>query len=154
MKQKKSVSELKSHIGYHLRVVSNAVSSSFAKRLADSGVTVAEWVILREMYSNNGSTSPSDVAELTGLTRGAVSKLIERLLNKGFVSRAEATDDRRYQEIELTTSAIRLVPHLAALADENDEDFFSSLTASERKTLMTLLEKLTEANKIKNTPIT
>ncbi|MGZ3727553.1 MAG: MarR family transcriptional regulator, partial [Pseudobdellovibrio sp.] len=44
-------SDLKSHIGYHLRVVSNAVSHSFARKLAVSGVTVAEWVILREMYS-------------------------------------------------------------------------------------------------------
>lgn len=72
-KQKKiKASHLTSHIGYQLRVVSNAVSYSFAKKLAASEVTVVEWVILREMYSNDDNkTSPSIVAEMTGLTRGA-----------------------------------------------------------------------------------
>ena len=43
---KSKVSHLKSHIGYHLRVVSNEVSLAFSKRLDQYEVTVAEWVIL------------------------------------------------------------------------------------------------------------
>src|SRR5262249_15090172 len=116
-------SALKSHIGYRLRVVSNAVSHSFAQKLAASEVTVAEWVILREMYSGEEKTSPSTVAAMTGLTRGAVSKLIDRLLAKGLVTRAESAGDRRYQEIKLTANATKLVPKLAKIADENDEKF-------------------------------
>ncbi len=130
---KLEASDLKSHLGYHLRVVSNAVSHSFANKLAASEVTVAEWVILREMYSSEEKTSPSVVAELTGLTRGAVSKLIDRLLHKGFVKRAESSEDRRYQEIKLTANAIKLVPKLAKIADQNDETFFSVLSQSEQK---------------------
>jgi len=135
-------SDLKSHIGYRLRVVSNAVSQSFAKKLAASGVTVAEWVILREMYSSEETTSPSLVATLTGLTRGAVSKLIDRLLAKGLVARAESSSDRRYQEIKLTSSAVKLVPKLASIADANDEAFFSLLSESERKNLKNILIKI------------
>lgn len=146
-------SELRSHIGYRLRVVSNAVSQSFAKKLALSNVTVAEWVILREMYSNEKKTSPSVVAELTGLTRGAVSKLIDRLLSKGLVVRAESSTDRRYQEIKLTASAIKLVPKLANIADENDEGFFAVLTAPERKNLMAMLIKIADLHRLKTNPI-
>ncbi|MBC7533861.1 MAG: hypothetical protein H7318_20020 [Oligoflexus sp.] len=61
------------------------------------------------------------------------SKLIERLLQKGLVTRAEATGDRRYQEIKLTKTAIKLVPKLAGIADENDEDFFLSLRLQKEK---------------------
>lgn len=146
-------SKLKSHIGYNLRVISNAVSQSFARKLAASGVTVAEWVILREMYSGDEIMSPSHVAELTGLTRGAVSKLIDRLLAKELVSRAESSGDRRYQDIKLTTNAIKLVPRLARIADENDENFFSVLSDSEQKALMKVLVKLTELHKLKTYPI-
>ncbi len=153
MTTKKRASELKSHIGYRLRVVSNAVSHSFAKKLADCEVTVAEWVILREMYSDDSKTNPSKVAELTGLTRGAVSKLIERLLIKKLVVRSESTEDRRYQEIALSAKAIELVPKLAGIADRNDERFFSVLTESERKTLMDILVKLAEIHKLQNNPI-
>lgn len=123
-KAKLEASHLKTHMGYRLRVVSNAVSHTFARKLAASEVTVAEWVILREMYSRDEKISPSVVAELTGLTRGAVSKLIDRLLHKHFVTRSESSGDRRYQHIKLTAKAINLVPQLAGIADENDESFF------------------------------
>ncbi|MEK6555623.1 MAG: MarR family winged helix-turn-helix transcriptional regulator [Bdellovibrionota bacterium] len=150
---KLEASHLKSHLGYHLRVVSNAVSHSFARKLAASEVTVAEWVILREMYSGDDKTSPSAVAELTGLTRGAISKLIDRLLHKGLVTRTESSSDRRYQEINLTTNAIKLVPKLAKIADENDENFFSVLSPSEQKNLMSILVKLTDLHKLNTNPI-
>lgn len=153
-KQKKQkVSELKSHLGYHLRVVSNAVSQSFARKLQAFDVTVAEWVILREMYAGDETMSPSNVAELTGLTRGAISKLIDRLLAKELVTRTSATEDRRYQEIKLTASAIRLVPKLAGIADENDEEFFSMLSQTDRKNLMNIFLKLAEFHELNTNPI-
>lgn len=150
---KPTASHLKSHIGYRLRVVSNAVSHSFARRLSSSDVTVAEWVILREMYSNDEQIAPSTVAELTGLTRGAVSKLIERLVKKKLVSRSESVDDRRYQEITLTAKAVKLVPKLSFHADENDELFFSVLSEGERKNLMNILLKIAELHRLNAHPI-
>lgn len=152
-KGKLDASHLKSHLGYHLRIVSNAVSQSFARKLAASEVMVAEWVILREMYSSDDKTSPSAVAELTGLTRGAVSKLIDRLLHKELVTRAESSGDRRFQEIKLTANAIKLVPKLAQIADENDESFFSALSKAEQKDLMNTLKKLAEIHKLNASPI-
>jgi DNA-binding MarR family transcriptional regulator len=136
-----------------MRLVSNNVSCTFARKLETSGVTVAEWVVLREMYGGDDTTSPSIVAELTGLTRGAVSKLIERLLQKGLVTRTEASGDRRFQEVQLTAQAVSLVPKLAALADQNDEEFFSSLSSAERKRLTDILKKLADIHKLKRSPI-
>lgn len=150
---KSQVSDLKSHLGYRLRVVSNAVSHAFARKLADSGVTVAEWVILREMYAGGEKTSPGVVAGFTGLTRGAVSKLIERLLRKGLVTRSESSGDRRYQDLKLTANALKLVPKLASIADGNDEGFFSVLTQSERNNLMATLVKLAEHHNLNVNPI-
>jgi DNA-binding MarR family transcriptional regulator len=114
-----------------------------------SGVTVAEWVVLREMYkSREGTTLPSTVADLTGLTRGAVSKLISRLLDKGLVTRKESTSDRRYQDIALTKSAVALVPKLAKLADENDSEFFKVLSKTERETLKEILKRIVTLHKL------
>lgn len=152
-----AVSHLKSHIGYHLRVVSNTVSQNFARKLMTNEVTVAEWVILRQMYSDQNTTeqsiSPSQIAELTGLTRGAISKLIDRLLVKKLVVRTESTVDRRYQDIELTTKAIKLIPKLARIADENDDHFFSVLSDTEKKVLMKIMIKLTNNHRLNTSPI-
>jgi len=146
------VSALESHTGFWLRFVSNQVSHSFARRLSATGVTVAEWVILREMFETN-STSPSVLADASGLTRGAISKLIDRLLAKHFVTRTEATNDRRYQDVGLTAAGRTLVPKLAAIADQNDEEFFSRLPVEEREQLVSTLKKLITLNNLKEIPM-
>jgi DNA-binding MarR family transcriptional regulator len=145
------VSELKSHTGFWLRFVSNHVSHAFARKLLDSGVTAAEWVVLRTIFDTD-ETPPSALADQTGLTRGAISKLIDRLVFKKLVSRKEGTHDRRYQRIALTAAGRRLVPKLAAIADSNDQEFFSPLTAREHETLVATLKKLVHAHDLHQLP--
>src|SRR5271170_2994024 len=152
-KEKAAASGLKKHLGFWMRVVSNQVSHAFARKLEASGVTVAEWVVLGEMYGSGKRTAPSVVAELTGLSRGAVSKLISRLLEKGLVTRRESRTDRRYQDIALTKAAIALVPTLAKLADENDQEFFGVISKAERETLRAILQRVVTRHKLTTVPI-
>jgi DNA-binding MarR family transcriptional regulator len=152
MKAQPQPASLESHIGFWLRLVSNHVSYSFARKVEGSGVTVAEWVILRGIYEA-GETSPGKLASASGLTRGAVSKLVDRLVQKQLAHRAEAAGDRRYQDVKLTAAGRALTPKLAALADRNDEEFFSRLTAKEREALMATLRKLAATNKLTKVPI-
>ena len=147
------ISALASHTGFWLRLVSNHVSHSFARKLAGSGATVAEWVILREIFEARG-TSPGRLAESTRLTRGAVSKLVDRLVRKGLVSRAEADQDRRFQDLQLTATGRALVPRLAVLADRNDGEFFSRLSVREQETLVATLKKLVAIHDLKGMPTT
>ena len=45
-------SALEVHLGYWMRRISNHVSSAFAKALQARQVSVAEWVVLRELYDS------------------------------------------------------------------------------------------------------
>ncbi|MFZ0631851.1 MAG: MarR family transcriptional regulator [Acidobacteriaceae bacterium] len=146
-----AVSDLKKHTGFWLRFVSNHVSHAFARKLMASGVTVAEWVVLREMFDDE-ETSPGVVAERIGMTRGGVSKLVDRLVTKALITRRERADDRRYQSIALTPAARRLIPRLAALADQNDEEFFHPLSAKERAALIATMKKLVQAHSLHTLP--
>jgi len=151
MTAEKHISDLQSHLGFWLRFLSNHVSHRFAQRLEQTGVTVAEWVILREMFDME-TMAPSALAEKTGLTRGAVSKLIERLRAKKLVTRVEAAGDRRFQDVGLTATGRALVPSLAAIADANDTEFFRHLNNMERKQLMATLKTLVQANGLSKIP--
>src|ERR1700761_1987515 len=126
-----SISSLETHLGYWLRYVSNQVSHAFSLKVAARGVTVAEWVLLREVF-DAPALAPSVLAERLGMTRGAISKLVDRLAAKGLVAKSADLADRRYQDVALTPAGRALVPDLAALADENDEDFFGHMSADER----------------------
>jgi DNA-binding MarR family transcriptional regulator len=151
MRAVKAVSDLKEHVGFWLRFVSNHVSHAFARKLLDSGVTVAEWVVLREMYGQEEMSS-SDIAERIGMTRGAISKLVDRLVGKALVTRQDRSDDRRFQDIALTAAGQRLVPSLAVVADQNDEEFFHPLSVKERETLMATLKKVAQAHGLHKLP--
>ncbi|MGA9587201.1 MAG: MarR family transcriptional regulator [Terracidiphilus sp.] len=146
-----AVSDLRMHVGFWLRFVSNHVSHAFARKLLLSGVTVAEWVVMREMFDEE-ETSPGVLAEQIGMTRGGVSKLVDRLVGKGLVTRRERMDDRRFQSVALTAAGRRLLPQLAAMADENDEEFFHPLSAKERAALMATMKKLVQAHNLQTLP--
>ncbi|HEX3893392.1 MAG TPA: MarR family transcriptional regulator [Terracidiphilus sp.] len=146
-----AVSDLQQHVGFWLRFVSNHVSHAFARKLDKHAVTVAEWVVLRALF-NDAETVPSALAEHIGMTRGGVSKLVDRLVVKQLVTRAERNDDRRYQAIALTAAGRKLVPQLAALADENDQKFFDPLAARERALLLAAMKKLVQAHGLRALP--
>jgi DNA-binding MarR family transcriptional regulator len=145
------LSDMKRHVGFWLRFVSNHVSHAFARKLLASGVTVAEWAVMREMFDDE-ETSPGLLAERIGMTRGGVSKLVDRLLSKKLITRRERSDDRRFQSIALTPAGRRLIPQLAVLADQNDEEFFHPLSVRERAALIATMKKLVQANGLKSLP--
>jgi hypothetical protein len=66
-----AVSDLTAHTGYLLRMVSNAVSQEFARKVAGEGVTVAEWVMLRSSMA--AKLSRRRPGRQDGMTRGAIS---------------------------------------------------------------------------------
>ncbi|ATQ69547.1 MULTISPECIES: MarR family winged helix-turn-helix transcriptional regulator [Methylosinus] len=134
------VPELTDHLGYWLRQLSNHVSHGFARKLADKDVTVAEWGLMR-MLLGREPTPPSRLAIDMGLTRGAITKLADRLIAKGFVIRAADCDDRRAQTLRLTAEGAQFVPELAALADENESECFAHLEDEDRRALRRILEQ-------------
>jgi DNA-binding MarR family transcriptional regulator len=152
----RSISGLEDHLGYWLRFVSNHASQAFTAKVETEGVTVAEWVVLREMFDHS-SVNPSQLAERLALSRGAVSKLIDRLVAKELVAKQlgkaiPSNADGRYQTVELTTAARMLVPKLAKLADKNDSEFFGHLSTKQKAELVLLLKEIVTVNGWKQMP--
>ena len=145
------VSDLETHLGYWLRMVSNAVSQSFARRVEAEGVTVAEWVFLRMLWDID-PVAPSLLAGRMGMTKGAISKLADRLIGKALVERRADPVDGRAQILSLTAAGRVLVPRLAALADVNDAAFFSTLSPEDRNDLERLLRKIVSDRKLTDVP--
>jgi DNA-binding MarR family transcriptional regulator len=153
MPPKSSIPSLSAHLGYWLRFVSNQVSYAFARKLADKDVTVAEWVVLHELYGEE-AVGPSRLAERLGLTRGTISKLADRLIEKKLIVREDSAEDLRAHTLKITRAGAALVPTLAALADENDAHFFGAMTLKERAALERVLKDLVARHGFKPIPIT
>lgn len=132
---------LTAHLGYWLRLVSNHVSHQFARRLEGEGATVAEWVVLRELY-DSPAVPPSRLAGRLGLTRGAITKLADRLEAKCLVERIPNASDLRSHALALTRQGKEMVPRLAAAADANEQAFFATLEPPDHAALERILKHL------------
>jgi DNA-binding MarR family transcriptional regulator len=148
----KPASPITAHLGYWLRAVSNHVSHAFARKVDAHGVTVAEWVLLRQLLDVS-SLAPSALAERMGMTRGAISKLAERLVNKALITRRDDPHDGRAQVLALTAAGRALVPRLAALADQNDAEFFAHLSDRDRRHLQRILASVVERRGLTGMPV-
>jgi DNA-binding MarR family transcriptional regulator len=147
----RNIPELESHLGYWMRRVSNAVSGGFSRALEDQQTSVAEWVLLREIHGR-GQAQPRELAEHLGLTRGAVSKIVDKLEMKGWVQSREKEGDSRFRFLSLTRAGRRSLPVLAEVADRNDASFFGCLNAREKSVFRELLVKIAEHNHIHDIP--
>jgi DNA-binding MarR family transcriptional regulator len=146
-----AVSKLQSHLGFWLRVVSSHVTASFRRALGENGVSLSDWVALRELYERECASSRM-LADCLGMTKGAISKIVARLELRHLVARAVTPGDRRSQNLSLTASGRALVPTLAVLADENEQAFFGHLSAHQRLELMATLRAIVRRRRLKTLP--
>lgn len=148
----RSPAPLEAHLGFWLRFISNHVSLRFQQQMEQQGVSVTEWVALRTLWGRQ-ETQHADLIEALGMTKGAASKVVSRLAEKGLVERQVADGGARGQALLLTAPGRALVPKLAALADANDEHFFGHLGTDERQALMVALQGLVLHHELKDPPL-
>jgi DNA-binding MarR family transcriptional regulator len=145
------VPRLESHLGYWLRRVSNAVSGGFARGLQEKQTSIAEWVLVHELHER-GQAAPGELADNLGFTRGAVSKIVDKLDAKGWIQTDAKEGDSRFRLLSLTRAGRSSLPVLAEIADQNDARYFDCLSAKEKIGLRKLLVKLADHNGIHDIP--
>ncbi|WP_214368650.1 MarR family winged helix-turn-helix transcriptional regulator [Pseudonocardia sp. H11422] len=90
-------------------------------------------------------TAPAEakrVAQLSGMSRAAVSALVNTLERDGLVSRRQASHDRRAVELSLTPVGRQAFTEAFEAHNRREQDWASALTDDELTTLTALLEKL------------
>lgn len=91
------------------------LSNAIAERM---GVTSNELEVLGTLVAR-GPMSAGDIAHRTGLTSGAVTRLIDRLAERGAVRRQADAADRRRVLVEITPAASRFCePYYGPIAKE------------------------------------
>ncbi len=121
--------------------------------LEAEGVSVTEWVALRTLWARS-ETRHAELIQALGMTKGAASKVVSRLEEKGLAQRQFAGGSSRDQGLALTPAGKAMVPLLAAMADANDDHFFGHLGARERQALATAMQALVQHHQLKDIPTT
>ncbi len=146
------LADLESHLGYWLRYDSNHVSHALVRKVEAKRLTIAEWVMVRQIYGREAAI-PSALADELGMTRGAISKLADRLIAKSLITKSFSDDDRRFQSLALTDAGSALIPELAKLADENDAEFFGHLSLDEKEAIVRIMKDIVRRRGLSTMPV-
>jgi DNA-binding MarR family transcriptional regulator len=88
------------------------------------------------------TASPSQLADMLGLTRGALSARLGSLEEAGLISRANDTADRRRVHVRLTPAGYDAFEQHVSSEEQGEDALLSVLTEEEKQNLADLLRKL------------
>lgn len=128
-------------IGYLMRQIVGTSSAVIDERMAEHGLTDAQWKPLL-MISQGNCRTAAELSRLACCDAGAVTRLLDRVEAKGLVRRVRSQEDRRVVNLELTDEGSRtaeVVPHvLAGVLNA----MLAGFSADEVEQLKTLLLRL------------
>ena len=104
-------------------------------------LTIDQWVILKRVSEEIG-ISQVDIASSTYKDPAAITRILDILVKKGFVTRMPKLDDRRAFEIHLTKKGADLVNRVIPMAQETRQKGLEGLNDQELKVLNRALKKI------------
>ena len=131
-------------LGYHLRCAQVAMFRHFNSRLGAYGISPPQLGALVLIEANRG-ISQSAVAGALRFDRSTLVQIIDRLEDRGLVTREVSAHDRRSYALKLTEVGRETLAGLKSQALEQDAALAEDLSDQEREDLMGLLRRIYDA---------
>lgn len=111
--------------------------------LEPSGMTLQQYNVLRILRGSGETGLPTlTVAERMIERTPGVTRLIDRMEKKGWVTRRRCTEDRRRVWCNITSDGLALINRLDQPIEEIDDVFASALEPQEIEQLVSYLDRL------------
>lgn len=128
-------------IGYLLTTVRTRMLQEMDTALEPHGLTGAQFTILRRIAENAAHTA-ADLSRLLQYDTGSMTRMLDRLEEKGVIGRERSPDDRRVVNILLTTMGKNDYPKWREEVRRGLSNMFDLLSGDEQEQLRVLLSRL------------
>jgi DNA-binding MarR family transcriptional regulator len=119
----------------------NALEDELDVKLAPFDITAAQYVVLSTLHGGRANIAAQICKELS-YSPGAMTRMLNRLEQKGMIQKAPSVGNRRTVQLELTEAGQRLFPRLLEASGTVIDQYFGSYSAQELDTLEALLLKM------------
>lgn len=133
---------LEEQVGFLLRKAHQRATAIFVRHFGRHRLTPRQWTTLVRIYQQR-SVSQNHLGRLTAMDPATVRSVVERLLERGLVTRLEDARDGRRKLLRLTPQARRLLTRLVGKAFQVTRDTLSPLSAADCVRFLELLLRLT-----------
>jgi MarR family transcriptional regulator, 2-MHQ and catechol-resistance regulon repressor len=112
-----------------------------AAGIEETGLGLSDFAVL-EILLHKGPLPVNTIGPIVDLTPGSISIAVDRLVEKGLVSRVESTEDRRVRIVALTPRGKALIDSAFRKHSGQMKRVFSELSLEELRGLETALKKI------------
>jgi DNA-binding MarR family transcriptional regulator len=132
---------MKNSVGYLMRICTNRVLPQMETLFQDQELTFSQWTTLVALHDGR-ITTPGDLAQNICHDAGSLTRLVDQMVQRGFVTRGRSETDRRVVTLSLTPRGRSLVEALAPKVMHFWNGLLSGFTHAEIDTLINLLTRL------------
>lgn len=132
---------LEQSTGFLVNRVASAMKLSLEQKLSAHGVTSKQFALLTVLLKDEPH-APSDLSQRFDVELSAVSRLVDRLVDKQLVTRRVNAADRRAQHLVLSAKGRALARELGPLARQVLTQFHAGFSQKELATLHGYLRRL------------
>ena len=132
---------MKNSVGYLMRMSVNRVLPQMDALFEDQELTFSQWTTLVALHDGR-ITSASDLAHNICHDAGSLTRLIDQMEKRGFVSRQRSETDRRSVTLALTPRGRAVVEALAPRVMNFWNKLLAGFSHAEIDTLIALLTRL------------
>ena len=118
------------------------VRRGFGNAVSDAGLTPSQYNVLRILRGARGELPVMTIRDRMMDPEPSITRLIDRLEERGLVQRRRSEDDRRRVDCSLTSAGLELVNSLDEPVDEMDRSLMKGLNRRELVQLKQLLDRV------------
>lgn len=105
-------------IGYLISRARALMAINLDRALAEFGITHAQFGILRKLLDGKPEMTTGDLAREWNYDTGAMTRMLDRMEEKGFICRSRSQTDRRVVLIQLSEKGRELADRMSLVAIE------------------------------------
>ena len=127
-----------------MRIISTVVRAEVDRRMEPLGLTQAQWIPVLRLGSGEAQTA-ADLARSTLQTPGAMTRLVDRLVDKGIIERERSSHDRRVVHLRLTDEGMQAATQVPDIVKSVNRAALSPLSPEELAQFQSYLRRIYEA---------
>ncbi len=109
--------------------------------LAPLGLTHAQFVVVVQL-ANGMAGTPAEFCRLLSYDSGAMTRLLDRIEEKGIIRRVRSSKDRRSVGLELTDKGLELYPSIVPVIQGVNKRLLRGFSKAEARTLEQFLQRM------------
>ncbi|CAN5422020.1 hypothetical protein BH10PSE12_BH10PSE12_28890 [soil metagenome] len=128
-------------LSLRISLVARLQRKRFDVRARAMGMTLAQWRAIHAISEAEGATQRS-IAETMDVSDVTAGRLVDRLVEKGWIERRIDKDDRRVKRLFLTSAAAPLLEELILLGEDEQRNQLAGVTSAELAVMSDVLNRM------------